>query len=125
MNFGGISTGSIATAVWALATRVLTSLAANYADASSINVSVTNGTTLDLRPAAGKMRHIAIFAPVAATGNWTMGTYDGTTFRGGPASGAGTAAQIAAVPSTHTFGAAVNNSGTGANPIDACGFDIS
>lgn len=63
--------------VWQEATRQLTSIAANFTGFQNIGSVVATGTQLDLRPAAGKFRHLHASAPASAASQFQQ--TDGTT----------------------------------------------
>lgn len=117
MNIGAVTTGSVTTAVWAAATRSLTTEANTKTAIGAISQSVLAGAIADLRPAAGVFRHLTIDVDVATT--FALSVYDGTTFPQtqnqaiGVYSGVGNA----------TRGLSVKNTSAGAANLDYCGYD--
>lgn len=107
-----------ATLVWARATRQLTSLAANYTGIGTTN-SLANGSVLDLRPAAGKFRHVSALW-VNNPASTLMGFYDGTTF-----TGVAVTTGFGEMCGYNTYGPALKNSNGSSQSYAYAGFDIS
>jgi len=107
-----------ATLVWTHATRQLSSLAANLTGIQSINTSVGAGAVLDLRPAAGKFRHVSI-SQESGTG-CVAALYDGAT-----AILDVSAVKMVTLVGNNTVGPAAKNASGGALPVAYSGYDIS
>lgn len=123
MNIGAVTTGSLASAVWAATTRNLTSLGAGaFTPVSSINTSIANGAQLDLRPATGKWRDILAANTAQANVLMTYSLYDGVTLRNVLIGLTNTAAQLI-MKGSNAFGPAINNAGTVSGTINVGGVD--
>lgn len=81
MIIGSISSGQVASSVWASAARTLTGMGASVSLAAIANGSLAASTLLDVRPAAnvGRMFSCAVAANAAAAVQ--VGLYDGSTFK--------------------------------------------
>lgn len=98
--------GAIASAVWALATRTLTSLAGNYSAVSG-RVTPAASAITDLRPTAGKYSFLSVTGLNSLS---RAGLYDGTNF---DATGTGgTTSGSWAGPGNSTRGLATQDQGS-------------
>jgi hypothetical protein len=68
-----------ATLVWTHTGRTLSQLLNLFSGANAINQSLANGTVLDLRPAASKVRFVFAVGQLSGA-QWRTGVYDGTNF---------------------------------------------
>lgn len=107
MQIGGFSSAEVASAVWVNTTRTLTGIAGAFADAGSISTNVNAGATLDLRPAAGKVRLITALSVTAS--NLIAKWYDGVTLIVGTAE-----PSVTSWFCGPTIGVAINNASAGA-----------
>jgi hypothetical protein len=97
MNIGAVTTGSVASAVWTIATRNLTRLGPTMVVVTTTTNTVIAGAgSVDLRPAAGVTRKILIGAKSAGGTGIQVHCWDGTvTFNlGTPGAASGTVAYV-------------------------------
>jgi hypothetical protein len=119
MNFSNFSTS----AVWTNPTRTLTGLGTTtITSVLTGHTAIANGTSVDLRPAAGVLRDIVVIGEATVNVTYNSALYDGTTFRIG-AGGASGAAFTTVLKGSSAFGPAFNNSGTASGFYNIAGMD--
>lgn len=111
MFINSVTVGAVSSAVWSAGTRTLSTLMNGGVTGFSGSGNIAAGATLDLRPAANRIRTIWFITPVTAPGDFlSCGLYTGTVFTLGIDIGNGGAGQQTMMGSS-SMGPAVESHG--------------
>lgn len=120
------TSAGLATLVWSHTPRSLTGTGGTLITAANaINQTLAAGATVDLRPAATSFRFCMFGVVGGVSTSWSIGQYDGVTFRPETAIASLGALLELGIIGNGTFGFAVQNTGIITGNYNMSGFDWS